>query len=98
MLGAYATLVALAMLTHKGSIVKTATMLIHDRLLRRCHVGLFWSGYASLPGMATASNDPYRGFRFPAEIIQHAVWLYHCFSLSRDVELILAERAIAVSL
>ena len=42
--------------------------------------------------------NPYRGFRFPREIIQHAVWLYHCFSLSlRDVELILAERGIVVS-
>jgi putative transposase len=31
--------------------------------------------------------------RFPAEIISHAVWLYHVFSLSlRDVELVLAER------
>jgi hypothetical protein len=28
----------------------------------------------------TTSHNPYRGFRFPAEIIQHAVWLYHCFS------------------
>ena len=46
----------------------------------------------------TASSDPYRGFRFPAEIIQHAVWLYHCFSLSlRDVELILAARGVVVS-
>ena len=42
--------------------------------------------------------SPYRGFRFPAEIIQHAVWLYHCFSLSlREVELILAARGIVVS-
>ena len=40
----------------------------------------------------------YRGFRFPAEIIEHAVWLYHCFSLSlREVELILAARGIEVS-
>jgi putative transposase len=40
----------------------------------------------------------YRGFRFPAEIIAHAVWLYHCFSLSlREVELILAQRGIVVS-
>ena len=40
----------------------------------------------------------YRGFRFPAEIISHAVWLYHCFSLSlREVELILAQRGILVS-
>jgi putative transposase len=37
--------------------------------------------------------DPYRGFRFPVEVIQHAVWLYHCFSLRlREVELILAAR------
>jgi putative transposase len=51
----------------------------------------------SLPAMTT-SHNPYRGFRFPAEIIQHAVWLYHCFSLSlRDVELILAARGVVVS-
>ena len=31
-------------------------------------------------------------------MIEHAVWLYHCFSLSlRDVELILAARGIVVS-
>ena len=42
--------------------------------------------------------DPYHGFRFPAEITSHAVWLYHCFSLSlREVELILAQRGIVVS-
>jgi putative transposase len=40
----------------------------------------------------------YHGFRFPAEIISHAVWLYHCFSLSlREVETILAQRGILVS-
>src|SRR3954469_7206043 len=45
----------------------------------------------------TTSPNPYRGFRFPAEIIEHAVWLYHCFSLSlRDVETILAARGIVV--
>src|SRR3954447_22707156 len=42
--------------------------------------------------------DPYRGFRLPAEIISHAVWLYHCFGLSlREVETILAERGVVVS-
>jgi putative transposase len=47
--------------------------------------------------MSTTSN-PYRGFRYPAEIINQAVWLYHCFSLSlREVELILAARGIIVS-
>ena len=46
----------------------------------------------------TKMPDPYRGFRFPAEIIAHAVWLYHGFSLSRrDVETILAQRGIVVS-
>ncbi|HYZ24401.1 MAG TPA: IS6 family transposase [Rhodopila sp.] len=46
----------------------------------------------------TTSPNPYRGFRFPAEIIEHAVWLYHGFSLSlRDVELILAARGVVVS-
>ncbi len=47
--------------------------------------------------MTTASN-PYHGFRYPAEVIEHAVWLYHCFSLSlRDVELIMAARGMMVS-
>ncbi len=46
----------------------------------------------------TTSPNPYRGFRFPAEVIQHAVWLYHCFSLSlRDVEMMLAARGVVVS-
>ncbi|WP_158933316.1 IS6 family transposase [Acidisphaera sp. S103] len=46
----------------------------------------------------TSSSDPHYRHRFPAEIIYHAVWLYHVFSLSlRDVELILAERGVAVS-
>jgi putative transposase len=39
-----------------------------------------------------------RGFRFPAEGIQHAVWLYRCFSLSpRYVETILAACGTEVS-
>jgi putative transposase len=42
--------------------------------------------------------DPHHRHRFPAEIIAHAVWLYHSFALSlRDVELLLAERGIIVS-
>ena len=42
--------------------------------------------------------DPHYRHRFPAEIISHAVWLYHVFSLSlRDVELLLAERGVVVS-
>ena len=35
----------------------------------------------------TRSTLRYPGFRFPAEIIGHAVWLYHRFTLSfRDFE------------
>ncbi len=46
----------------------------------------------------TSEPATYPGYRFPAEIISHAVWLYHVFGLSfRDVELILAERGITVS-
>jgi len=54
------------------------------------------AGHGSLLGMS--SSNPFRGFRYPAEVIEHAVWLYHCFSLSlRDVELIMAARGIVVS-
>jgi putative transposase len=46
------------------------------------------------------TDDParYRRHRFPVEIISHAVWLYHVFSLSLcDVELILGEHGILVT-
>src|SRR5215208_3589480 len=40
----------------------------------------------------------YRGHRFPAAIIQHAIWLYLRFNLSyRDVEELLAERGLDLS-
>jgi putative transposase len=40
----------------------------------------------------------YKGYRFPAEILQQAVWLYLRFTLSlRDVEDLLAERGVTVS-
>ena len=43
-------------------------------------------------------DPPYRGYRFPAAIISHAVWLYYRFALShRDVEDLLAERGVPVS-
>jgi putative transposase len=43
-------------------------------------------------------RSTYRGHRFPPEIIGHAIWLYHRFTLSfRDVEVLLAERGITVS-
>ena len=40
----------------------------------------------------------YKRHRFPPDIIQYAVWLYHRFNLShRDIEDLLAERGIVVS-
>jgi putative transposase len=42
--------------------------------------------------------DPSYRHRFPAKLINQAVWLYPVFSLSfRNVELILAERGVSVS-
>ncbi len=48
--------------------------------------------------MSSRTTRDYRNHRFPPEIIAHAVWLYHRFSLSfREVEELLAERGVTVS-
>ena len=48
--------------------------------------------------MRSRSTGLYRKHRFPPEIIAHAVWLYHRFTLSfREVEELLAERGVTVS-
>src|SRR3712207_2949935 len=48
--------------------------------------------------MTTAARTPYAGYRFPPEIISHAIWLYFRFPLSlRMVEEMLAARGILVS-
>ena len=48
--------------------------------------------------MIPAAKSPYAGYRFPGEIISHAVWLYFRFPLSlRMVEEMLAARGIDVS-
>ncbi len=40
----------------------------------------------------------YKRYRYPSQIISHAVWLYHRFTLSfRDIEDILAARGVIVS-
>ena len=45
-----------------------------------------------------AAKSPYAGYRFPVEVISHAVWLYFRFPLSlRMVEEMLAARGIVVS-
>jgi hypothetical protein len=51
-----------------------------------------WSG-----GMTTPARARYTGYRFPAEIIGHAVWLYFRFPLGpRTIEELLAARGIIV--
>src|SRR5215208_6445176 len=48
--------------------------------------------------MTPTAKSPYAGYRFPAEVISHAVWLYFRFPLSlRMVEDMLAARGIGVS-
>jgi putative transposase len=52
-------------------------------------------GGAGLVGVEAPS---YRGFRFPAEIISHCVWLYHRFPLSfREVQEMMLARGVVVS-
>ena len=44
------------------------------------------------------TKNLYSGYRYPAEIIGHAIWLYFRFTLSyRDVEELLAARGIIVT-
>src|SRR3954471_20895867 len=48
--------------------------------------------------ISPATKSPYSGYRFPPEVISHAVWLYFRFPLSlRMVEEMLAARGIIVS-
>src|ERR671935_1525527 len=48
--------------------------------------------------MTTAARARYRGYRYPPEVISHAVWLYFRFPLSlRMVQEMLAARGIVVS-
>src|SRR4051795_12917760 len=48
--------------------------------------------------MTPTAKSPYTGYRFPGEVISHAVWLYFRFPLSlRMVEEMLAARGIDVS-
>src|SRR5919198_1465912 len=48
--------------------------------------------------MTQRARSRYTGFRFPPEVISHAVWLYFRFPLSlRMIEEMLAARGIVVS-
>lgn len=42
--------------------------------------------------------NPYKRYRFPAEIISHCVWLFFRFCLSyRDVDALMAERGVVLT-
>jgi hypothetical protein len=57
----------------------------------------FSAGAKLRPDRVHQEPSSYRGYRYSAEIISYAVWLYFRFSLSlRDVEELLAERGVAV--
>src|SRR5918998_5254351 len=68
-------------------------------------LSIWWSGSrrhvesCDTGGMTTDTTAPsYKGFRFPQEIIAHAVWLYFRFNLSfREVEELLAARGVIVT-
>jgi hypothetical protein len=55
---------------------------------------------ARVNGVRSLNADAvfYRGFRYPAEIISHCVWLYYRFPLSfREVEEMMLARGVVVS-
>jgi putative transposase len=57
--------------------------------------GLISGGGAGLMAVVVPS---YTGFRYPVEVINHCVWLYHRFPLSfREVEEMMMERGVVVS-
>ncbi len=68
-----------------------------------CQVENRMAGIVKLSGRWQSSSMKttavsYHGYRFPPEIISHAVWVYYRFCLSfRDTEDLLADRGITVS-
>jgi putative transposase len=73
-----------------------------DKPPRHRQVEALWVGEAGAvgyPARMTTPRDPlYAGYRYPAELISYAVWLYFRFPLSlRMVEEMLAARGISVT-
>src|SRR4029079_1214905 len=78
---------------------------------QRCRAGLAWN-LSSVTREGTPHPKPihrfqallvaiaarYKGYRYPIEVIGHAVWLYHRFTLSLcDVEELMLARGVVVS-
>jgi putative transposase len=54
--------------------------------------------YGCCQDWSVASAARYKGYRYPIEVIGHAVWLYHRFALSlRDVEELMVARGVVVT-
>src|SRR4051794_10053707 len=86
-------------LARSGEHVDHQTIILHLAAMeghRQLGAGLGgegWDGWGA--GMTSATKSPYAGFRFPGEVISHAVWLWFRFPLSlRMVEEMLAARGI----
>jgi transposase-like protein len=66
---------------------------MHEDIWRHCHVDVLGRWDAE-----RVSDNPYRGHRFPREIISYAVWFYDRFAVSfRDAEEAMAARGVLVS-
>jgi putative transposase len=57
-----------------------------------------WSGVVPPGLVVVAVAATYKGYRYPIEVIGHAVWLYHRFALSlRDVEELMLARGVMLT-
>src|SRR5262249_20347119 len=66
---------------------------IHEMASSSC-----WSDVVPPGLVVVAIATRYKGYRYPIEVIGHAVWLYHCFALSlRDVEEMMLARGVVVT-
>src|SRR5271166_5089631 len=76
-----------------AAIIDSQTVPAADTASSSC-----WPGVV-LPGLGVvAIAARYKGYRYPIEVIGHAVWLYHCFALSlRDVEELMLARGVVVT-
>jgi hypothetical protein len=82
---------------YAGSIPVIGSALTSINTVRRASSSC-WPGVV-LPGLvAVAIAARYKGYRYPIEVIGHAVWLYHRFSLSlRDVEELMVARGVVLT-
>jgi len=80
-----------------NSVASYAVSLLNPKIRNR-HIDELGTILRYLAPMIKTPNSLYRGHRFPAEVIAHAVWLYFRFPLSlRMVEDLLAARGVIVS-